>query len=95
MEISRPRLARDLIRLLIAVIRLITAILMLAGGATNYCLRCLAIISINSFFRTDVRSSSRRRPAAKLVHWCTQTYCGAGQYPTTFTICAAVGISRP
>lgn len=95
MEISRPGLARDLIRLLIAVIRLITAILMLVGGATNYCLRCLAIISTNSYFRTDARYSSRLQPAAKLVRWCTRLCYGAGEYHTTFTTCVAAGISRP
>jgi hypothetical protein len=95
MEISRPGLARDLIRLLIAVIRLITAILMLAGGATNYCLRCLAIISTNSFFRTDVRYSSRLHLAAKLAQWCTRMCYDAGEYPTTSTTFVAAGILRP
>jgi hypothetical protein len=35
MSISPPGLARDLIRLAIAVIRLIIAILTIVGGATN------------------------------------------------------------
>ena len=95
MDISPPRLARDLIRLLVAVIRLITAILMLVGGATNYFRRCLAPMSTNSFFRTDIRYSSLRHPTARLVQWCTRMFAGAGEHPTTFTICVAVGISRP
>ena len=67
MNISRPGLARDLIRLATAVIRLINAILTIVGGATNYFRQCLAHICINSFFRTGVRYSSLRHLPAKLV----------------------------
>ena len=66
MNISRPGLARDLIRLAIAVIRLIIAILTIVGGATNYSCRCLAHIYINLIFRTVVKYSCRRNlPATK------------------------------
>ena len=95
MNISPPGLARDLIRLAIAVIRLIIAILTIVGGATNYSRRCLALIYINSFYRTDIRCSSLRHRPAKLVQRCTRMCCGAGEYPITFTISAAAGISQP
>ena len=95
MNISRPGLARDLIRLAIAVIRLIIAILTIVGGATNYCRRCFALIYINSFFGTDIRYSSLRHLPAKLVQQCTRMCCGVGEYPITFTISAAAGISQP
>ena len=95
MDISPPRLARDLIRLLIAVIRLIIAILTFVSGATNYYFRqCWALISTNSFFRMDIRYTSLRHLAAKLAHWCMPMCCGAGAYPPTFTICAGAGISQ-
>jgi hypothetical protein len=95
MNISRPGLARDLIKLAIAVIRLIIAILTIVGGATNYPRRCSALIYINSFFRMVVRYSSPRNLPAKLVQWCTRIFYDAGECPTTFTIFAAVGISQP
>ena len=95
MNISRPGLARDLIRLATAVIRLIIAILSIVGGATNYFRRCLAHIYINSFCRTGVRYSSLRNLPAKLVQWYTRMFCGAGQCPTTFTISGAAAISQP
>ena len=95
MDISPPRLARDLIRLLIAVIRLIIAILTFVGGATNYHFRrCSALISTNSFFRMDILYMSLRDLPAKRVYWCMLMYCGAGAYPPTFTICARAGISQ-
>ena len=95
MNISPPGLARDLIKLAIAVIRLIIAILTVVGGATNYSRRCLAPMYINSFFRTVDRYSSPRKLLARLVQWCTRLFCGAGECPTTFTIFAAVGIWQP
>jgi hypothetical protein len=67
MNISPPGLARDLIRLTIAVIRLIIAILTIVGGATNYSHRCLALIYINSFFGMGIRYSSLRNLPAKMV----------------------------
>jgi hypothetical protein len=95
MNISPPGLARDLIRLAIAVIRLIIAILTIVGGATNYSCRCLAHIYINSLFRTGTRYSSLRRLPAKLVQRCTRMCCAAGEYPFTSIIFAAAGISQP
>lgn len=95
MNLSQPGLARDLIRLAIAVIRLIIAILTIVGGATNYSRQCLALIYTNSFFGMGIRYSSLRKLAAKMVQWCTRLYCGAGEYLITFIIFAAVGISQP
>jgi len=92
MNISGPGLARDLIRLAIAVIRLIIAILTIVGGATNYSSRCLAHICINSIFRTDVKYSCLLNLPAKLVQWCRRTFCSAGECPITFTISEAAGI---
>ena len=95
MNTSPPGLARDLIRLAIAVIRLIVAILTIVGGATNYFRRCLAHIYINSFFRTDIRYLSLRHLPAKLVQRCTRMCCGVGEYPITSIISAAADISQP
>ena len=95
MDLSHPRLARDVIRLVIAIIRLITAVLILAGGATNYPRRCLAPTSTSSSFRTGIRCSSLRRLAAELVQWCTQICCAAGDRLTTSIICVVVGMSPP
>jgi hypothetical protein len=95
MNISPPGLARDLIRLAIAVIRLIIAILAIVGGATNYSRRCLALIYINWFFGMGIRYSFLRYLPAKMVQWCTRLCCGAGEHPITLTISAAAGISQP
>ena len=95
MNISPPGLARDLIRLAVAVIRLIVAILTIVGGATNHFLRCSAHIYINLFFRTDIRYSSLRHLPAKLVQRCTRMCCGIGEYPVTFIISSAVDTSQP
>ena len=95
MEISAPGLARDLIRLAIAVIRLIIAILTFVGGATNYFRRCFALTYGNSFSRTVTRYSSLRHLPGKTVQWCMRMCCDAGEYPIIFTISAAAAISRP
>ena len=92
---SPPGLARDLIRLAIVVIRLIIAILTIAGGATNYSRRCLTLIYINSFFGTGIRYSSLRHLPAKMVQWCTRTCSDAGERPITFIISAVAGILPP
>jgi hypothetical protein len=94
MDISRPRLARDVIRLLIALIRLITAILMLVGGATNYVSQCSIPTSTSSFSQTDIRYLSLRHLAGKLVQWCTRMYAAAGDHHTTSIIFVVVGMSR-
>jgi hypothetical protein len=94
MNTSQPGLARDLIRLATAVIRLVIAILTIVGGATNYTRRCLAHIYINSFFQTDIRYSSLRHLHAELVQRCSRTFGGGGDHPITFTISVAAGISQ-
>ena len=85
---SQPGLARDLIRLATAVIRLVIAVLTIVSGATNYSRRCLAHIYISSFFQTDIRYSFLRRLPAKQVQWCTRIFGDAGEYPIIFTTSA-------
>jgi hypothetical protein len=67
MRISRLRLARDLIGLLVALIGLIKAILaLIAGGATNYA-RCVGLTSAAFFCTTDARCSSLPKSADERV----------------------------
>lgn len=93
MGVSRPGLARDLIRLLIAVIRLIIAILSFVSGAANYGRRCSAPTITNSSCRTGARYSFLQYLAGKLVRWCVPMSGTGGDHHTTFTICVAAGTS--
>jgi hypothetical protein len=74
MDAVRPGLARDVIRLLIAVVRLITAILTFLSGAANYGGPCSARTSTNSSCRMDIRFLSHRgrlaKPAKRFTRMC-------------------------
>lgn len=93
MGVSRPGLARDVIRLLIAVIRLIIAILTFVSGATNYARRCSAPTITNSSCRTGTRYLFLQYLAGKLVRWCAPTSGAGGDHHPTFTISVAAGTS--
>jgi len=95
MGLSRPGLARDVIRLLIAALRLITAILTFVSGATNYARRCSAPTFTSSSCRMGARYSSLRYLAGKPAQWCMRISGAGGGHPTTFTISAAAGTSPP
>jgi hypothetical protein len=94
MGISRLRLARDVIRLLIALVGLVKVILMLVSGATNYPDRCSAPTSTSSSSRTGIRYLSLRHLAAKLGQWSMWMCGAAGDHPTTSTIFVAAAMSR-
>lgn len=93
MDISRPGLAREIIRLLIAVIRLIIAILTFVGGATNYPSRCAAPTSTSSLCPTAIKYTSLRRQGGKRARWYMRMCGVAGDHPTTFIIFAAAAMS--
>ena len=92
---SRLRLAREVIRLLIALIGLIHAVITLVGGATNYVATCLARTFISLSCRTGIRFLFLRRPVDKLGRWCISMFVAGGGRLTTFTTFAAVAMSRP
>ena len=87
----RLGLVRELIRLLIAVIRLITA-LVLAGGATNYARRCLAPTPPHSTCRTGIGYLSPRRLVARRAQSFAAMWPGAGGCRTTSTTFVLAGM---
>jgi hypothetical protein len=95
MGISRLRLARDVIILVIALIRLVTLILTLVSGATNYAKRCWARIPTDSFCQTATRYSSLRHRVDERVRWCMQMCGVVGEHRTISIISAQVATSRP
>jgi hypothetical protein len=93
MGISRPRLAHDVIKLLITAMRLIIAILALVSGATNYVRQCSAPTITSSSYRTGARYSFLRCLAERPVQRCLQILGADGDRLVTFFTSKVEGTS--
>ena len=91
----RLRLAYAVVVLMITLIKLITIIVALVGGATNYRLLCWRLTRLSFGWRTAGMSSCRRTRAAESGPISTRKYFDAGDRRPIFSIFAAEAMSQP
>lgn len=93
MSLKKPvqsGLARDVLVLAIALVKLVTAIITLVSGATNYGVQCLARTFTRSRSKTAARSLFRRLRAETPATKSSAIYARDGGYPHTFITCGEV-----